>query len=302
MDRVNAVVDAVDRWQRRHPPVAVAVAVLKKFGVDRANLYVVALGWYGFVAIFPLLLVVVTVLGFLGAATLGHQVVSTLHQFPIVGSEFNPQSSRSLHGSIPGLVVGLVGLVYGAQGVTQTAIQAMAEVWGLGDAERPGFAARLARSLLGLAIIGATFLGNAAVATYTTAGHLPAAVRALVIAAMAVMNVALFAVSFRVLTPKVVGTRPLLPGASLAAVAFTLLITVGSGLMVHQIRHSSATYGQFGTVLGLVGFLLVLAKLTLYSVELNTVLSRRLWPRALRGGREGGPAAVHPAEAPAPVG
>jgi membrane protein len=37
--------------------------VIKKFGDDNANLLVVSLAWYGFTAIFPLLLVVVTVLG-----------------------------------------------------------------------------------------------------------------------------------------------------------------------------------------------------------------------------------------------
>ena len=41
---------------------------VKKFGDDNANLLVVALAWYGFTAIFPLLLVVVTVFGFIGAA------------------------------------------------------------------------------------------------------------------------------------------------------------------------------------------------------------------------------------------
>jgi hypothetical protein len=64
-------------------------------------------------------------------------------------------------------------------------------------------------------------------------------------------------------------------------VAFTLLITVGAGLVQHQLKHSSATYGAFAAVIGLVAFLLLLAKLTLYAAELNPVLARRLWPRAL---------------------
>lgn len=81
----------------------------------------VALGWYGFVAIYPLLLVVITIFGFIGAASLGHQIISTLHEFPVVGSQFNPKrSTQSLQGSGIGLAIGLIGLIYSAQGVTQT--------------------------------------------------------------------------------------------------------------------------------------------------------------------------------------
>jgi uncharacterized BrkB/YihY/UPF0761 family membrane protein len=72
------------------------------------------------------------------------------------------------------------------------------------------------------------------------------------------------------------------PGAVFAAISFTALITVGSGLVNHQIRNSSETYGQFAVVIGLVGFLLILAKISMYAAELNVVLDRHLWPRPLR--------------------
>jgi uncharacterized BrkB/YihY/UPF0761 family membrane protein len=79
----------------------------------------------------------------------------------------------------------------------------------------------------------------------------------------------------------VVGPRGLLPGAILGAVGFTALITVGTGLVTHQLKNASSTYGAFGSVIGIVAFLLLLAKLTMYAAELNPVLSRRLYPRAL---------------------
>src|ERR1700685_1982729 len=59
MDPVRKVMGAVDGFQRRHGWVGVPYAVQKKFGDDNANLVGVALAWYGFTAIFPLLLVVV---------------------------------------------------------------------------------------------------------------------------------------------------------------------------------------------------------------------------------------------------
>jgi uncharacterized BrkB/YihY/UPF0761 family membrane protein len=282
LDRVRGLLVVVDQWQRRSGLFGPAYGVIKKSGDDRVNQFVVALGWYGFVAIYPLLLVVVTVFGFIGAASLGHGLVSTLHQFPVVGSEFNPErGSSSLHGSMLGLVIGVIGLVYGAQGVTQTAQQAMAQVWNVPELELPGFVPRLARSLVGLVTIGGAFVINAGVASFATDKGLGWDVRLSIFLGLLLINVLLYFAAFRALTPGSIGTRELLPGAAVGSVGFSLLITVGAGLIQHQIRHSSATYGQFGIVIGLVGFLFLLAKISLYGAELNPVLARHLWPRAI---------------------
>jgi len=279
---VTRVIGALDRFQRSNRVVGPAYAVLKKFSDDNANLYVVALGWYGFTAIYPLLLVVITVFGYLGAASLGTGVVNTLHQFPVIGTQFNPTSSGSnLHGSPAGLAIGLVGLLYGAQGVTQTAEHAMATVWDVPESKKPGFFPRLVRSLGGLTIIGGAFLLNAFVASVASArGDLPA-VRIAIVVGLLLANVGLYAAAFRVLTPVERGVRQFIPGSIVGAVGFTALMTIGSGLVQHQLRHSSSTYGAFAAVIGVVAFLLLLAKLTVYAAELNPVLALRLWPRAL---------------------
>ena len=280
------VMTAIDGWQRRVRWAGVPYAVLKKFGDDNANLLVVALAWYGFTAIFPLLLVVVTLFGFIGAQSIGATIVSTLHQFPVIGTDFNPASRTALHGSAAGLIVGLIGLLYGAQGVTQTAQLAMASVWNVPMYERTGFLPRLGRSLAGLGIIGGTFVVNAFVTGYATGTAVGWAIRIPVLAGLLALNAGLFFASFTTLTAKVIGPRGLLPGAIAAAVAFTALITLGTGLINHQLKNASNTYGTFGTVIGIVAFLLLLAKLTLYAAELNPVLARGLYPRALPMGGE----------------
>jgi uncharacterized BrkB/YihY/UPF0761 family membrane protein len=287
MDPLRKVMGAVDGFQRRVRWVGVPYAVQKKFGDDNANLVVVALAWYGFTAIFPLLLVVVTLFGFIGQASIGNGLVNTLHQFPVVGSSFNPEKgSTSLHGSTIGLVVGLIGLLYGAQGVTQTAQLAMATVWNIPQDQRTGFLPRLGRSIAGLITIGGAFLINAFVSGYLTGGTSNYAIRVPIIAGLLVINAALYFATFTLLTAKVIGPRGLLPGAIVGGVAFTALITVGAGLVTHQLKHTSETYGTFGTVIGIVAFLLLLAKLSLYAAELNPVLSRNLYPRALPLGGE----------------
>ena len=284
---------AVDGWQRRHAWAGVPYAVQQKFSDDNANLVVVALAWYGFTSIFPLLLVLVTVLGSIGAASLGTGLINTLHEFPVIGSFFNPASPTELHGNTAGLVIGILGLIYGAQGVTQTAQLAMATVWNIPQNQRAGFLPRLGRSIAGLLTIGGAFLINAFGTTYANGGTHSYAIRIPVIAALLVINVGLYFASFALLTAKVIGPRGLIPGAILGSVAFTALITVGTGLMTHQLKHTSATYGAFGTVIGIVAFLLLLAKLSLYAAELNPVLARRLYPRALPLGGDPTEADLH---------
>lgn len=286
VEPLRKVMGAADRWQRRVSWAGVPYAVVKKFGDDNANLVVVALAWYGFTAIFPLLLVVVTLFGFIGAQAIGTGIIQTLHEFPVIGTSFNPSSPSALHGSTVGLIVGLIGLVYGAQGVTQTAQQAMATVWHVPQTQRTGFVPRLGRSMAGLVTIGGAFIVNAFVTSYATGGTTSYAIRIPVLAGLLIINAALYWASFILLTPKVIGPRGMLPGAILGAVAFTALITVGTGLMTHQLRNASATYGAFGSVIGIVTLLLLLAKLSMYAAELNPVLARRLYPRALPLGGE----------------
>ena len=270
----------LDRWQRHNAVFGPAWATVRKFGDDDGNLLVVALGWYGFTAVYPLLLVAVSILGFVGGPALGAGLVRTLHQFPLIGSQLSPAHS-SLHGSALAVAIGLAGLLYGAQGVTQTAELACSRAW---DTPVPALASRLARSLAGLAVIGAAFLVNAILGTFAAGLGAGVLRHVLPVVALLVINVAGYLMALRVLTPPGPTLRQLLPGALVAGFGFTLLTTLGAGLVQHQLRHASSTYGAVGATVGMVAFLLLVAKLTVFAVELNPVLARRLWPRALPSG------------------
>ena len=164
----------------------------------------------------------------------------------MIGPQFNPGPGGSnLHGSVLGLIIGMVGLIYGAQGVTQTAQQALAQVWNVPRFRLPGFLPRLARSLIGLTIIGGAFLFAAFIGAIAGSNGQNDALRLLLVAGMLLGNIAFYFGAFWVLTPKVGRARQLLPGAVLGAVSFTLLTTVGTALVQHQLRHSTETYGAF---------------------------------------------------------
>jgi uncharacterized BrkB/YihY/UPF0761 family membrane protein len=257
------------------------VAVWRKFGEDQAGNLAALIAYWAFFSIFPLLLVAVTLLGFIGQQGISDGLLHTLQEFPVIGANFNVKGRATLHGSTIGLIIGLLGLLYGAQGVTQTVQQAMATVWNIPQTERTGFLPRLGRSLAGLFTIGAAFVINAFVTGYITGGTHNYAIRIPVLAGLIAVNTGLYFATFALLTAKAIGPRGLLPGAMAGAVGFTALITVGTGLVTHQLKNASATYGAFGTVIGIVAFLLLLAKISMYAAELNPVLARKLYPRAL---------------------
>jgi uncharacterized BrkB/YihY/UPF0761 family membrane protein len=156
----------------------------------------------------------------------------------------------------------------------------MARAWNIPRAELPKFVPRLLRSLGGLFVISIAFLLTAMIGAF-------AAVQSNVVcyigvlAGLAVVNVGLYFAAFWALTPRVERVRDLLPGAVIGGIGFTVLTSVGTGLVQHQLRNSSNTYGAFASIIGVVTYLLLLATLTLYAAELNPVLAHRLWPRGL---------------------
>src|SRR5215216_4299342 len=103
------VLGKVDRLQQRHPWTAFPVAVWKKFGDDNGGRLAGQLTYYGFLSLFPLLLVSVTILGFVldGRPDLQQKILdSAVSQFPIIGDQLR-QNVASLKGSVVALVIGI---------------------------------------------------------------------------------------------------------------------------------------------------------------------------------------------------
>lgn len=283
MNPLPGILAWLDELQRNHRPLAFGFAVNKKYGDDRGGYLAALITYYGFLSIFPLLLTFFTIVAY----TLpphGNTIKSLtkhLGSYPIIGPSITSLSQSSLHGSVVALVVGLLGLIWGAQGLAQTLQFSMNEVWSVAGKDRPGFVPRLVTGLewyatFGIGFVASTFVSSlGAVLNWGPAGPFLAALPALVI------NIGLFVVSFRVLSPKTAPTRRLLPGAVFAGVIWTVLTTVGISLL-QQMSHANALYGSFGVTLGLLAFLYLAARITLYAAEANVVAAKHLWPRSLR--------------------
>jgi len=132
-----------------------------------------------------------------------------------------------------------------------------------------------------LVVIGSSFLVSAFVGSLAVSAGQTLIARILLIVGLALCNTALYLLAFWALTPKVASVKDFIPGAVVGGIGMTMLTTIGTGLIQHQLRNSTATYGAFASVIGVVTYLLLLGKLSIYAAELNPVLSRRLWPRAL---------------------
>ena len=274
----------IDRAQQGFAPAAFAFGVVKKYGDDRAGTLAALITYYGFLSLFPLLLVLVTVLGIVagGSSSLARTVeTSALSQFPVIGAKLGTQIQVLHRNSGLGLALGILGLVYGAQGAMQAGQLAMAEVWNVPGVVRPNYWVRLARTLLMAAVLGVFLLATTGAATFVSFGTRAVAVRAGAVAATLVLNVVLYVLAFRILTPKTVGYRGLVPGAVLGGAAWTVLQFAGSVLVTHELRNMTPVYGFFATVLGLLAWIYLAAEITMYAAELNVVRARHLWPRAM---------------------
>src|SRR4029077_3975828 len=164
------LLNRVDRWQQRHRASAFVVGVVKKYGDDRGSQLAALVTYYGFLAMFPLLLVFVTVLGYVAHDDPGLRrdlLDTALADFPVAGQELR-RNVGALGGNGLALAVGLLALIWGSLGVAQVAQHAMAQVWNVPGVRRPGFVPRLARSLLVILVLGFAVAGTAALTSLAT--------------------------------------------------------------------------------------------------------------------------------------
>jgi YihY family inner membrane protein len=276
----------LDAWQRRHGAVAVPIAVARKFLDDRATNLAALIAYYAFFSLFPLLLVLVSVLGFVleGNPELRAEVVdSTLARIPVIGSQLDDELNP-LTGSTPALVLGLIGALWAGLGVTVALGRAFETIWDVPRTEQRSMVRARLRGLLLLAILGAGLVVSTALTGLAIGGKLgPFAEQAGAFGTAVAVNLAGVLVLFALLTDRPLSARELLPGAATAAVGMLLLQAAGSWYVDATIARATATYGTFALVIGLLSWFLLGAYLLLLAAELNVVLCRRMWPRSLGG-------------------
>jgi membrane protein len=280
------VVAQLDDFQRRHTWLGFPLGVIYKFIEDEGGYLAVLITYYSFVSLFPGLLLLVSVLGYtlqndptLQQALLG----SALQQFPIVGPQLQ-HNVGSIHGSRLGVVLGILGAVYGGLGASVAIQTALNRVWAVPRYARPDPVRSRLRGLVLFVLISAVVLittALAAVGPVAASYGLGAGVRIAAIAVSMIVNVGAFLVTFRVLTARDVPLADLMPGAVGAGVAVHVLQIVGALFVTAELSGASQIYGVFGLVLGLLAWVYLQAAIVVFCAEINVVRARKLWPRNL---------------------
>ncbi len=286
MNPAQKAVQTVDRFQRRFPWLAFPVAVWKKFGDDQAGNLAALVAYYAFVSIFPLLLVLVTVLEIVLrdhaalATTLENGAVKN---YGVLGTSLT-SSVKSFHGGGPALVIGILLTFLGARGVANAMQNALNSVWEVPKADRPGFPWSYLRSFGLILVVGLGEIATSVLSSFISNGHLlPGfAIKILVTLVTLLFNIGLFWLAFRLAAAKTITWRDLRLGAILGGIVWQILQLVGGYYIGHQLAHSTSLYGStFAIVLGLIAWLYLQAEATLYVAEANVVWVRKLWPRSL---------------------
>lgn len=271
------LVDRVDGFQRRHPVLGFPLGVVYKFLDDQGAYLAALITYYGLLSIFPLLLLMTSILGFLvqDNAVLRESLINgVLAQVPVIGEEL--QSPSGLQGNLVAVIVGSLTAAYGGLGVAQALQHAMNTVWAVPRHRRPNPILARAKSAGILAFLGISLIA---------AGVIPRVFDWLAGWPWTVLNtvlaVLIFWVVLHVSTHRSHGWRSLLPGAIIVGIVWQLLETLGAAVVTSIIARSSGSYGVFAVVLGLIVWIYLLAVTVVMAAELNVVRARHLYPRAL---------------------
>jgi YihY family inner membrane protein len=271
---------AIDEYQQRHRRLSFVVAVYKKFADDEGGSLAALIAYYGFISIFPLLLVFVTVLGFVihgNPAEQARVLNGALGQIPLLKV---PLTANSLTGSPLVFAIGLIGSLIAGMAITNATQRAFSRIWQIPRTERPNFLKTRGRGIALLFVLGAlNLLSSAAVGFATSAARGTIADLAGILIAFLV-NVALFLAAYVFLTAADVGWRELMPGVIVGAIGWQIVQHLG-GLWASRVGHQQALYGEFGLVLGLLAILYLGARILVLAAEINVVRARRLWPRSM---------------------
>ena len=263
------------------------LAVIYKYFDDQGPYLASALTYYAFIAIFPLMLLGTSILGIIlrGEPDWQEAILdSALAQFPIIGDELG--RPEGLQGSFAGVVVGGLAALYGAMGLGQALQNTQHIVWSVPRNSRPNpFYARLKTLVLlvtaGFSLIAVSIVSTVASTTDLFTEVLGTGLR-VVLPALTILFVGTFlSTLFRYSATGQHSFLRAAPGGFALALMWQGLQFAGAEYVDRVLVDTTSMTKTFGLVLGLIGFLWIGAVMAVVAMEINAVLGRRLWPRAL---------------------
>ena len=284
MNILEKAIGTIDSWQRRHPATAFPYAVIKKYGEDEASHQAALLTYYGFLSLFPLVLVLTTLVSIFGGHNEGlkNTIINGLTSyFPMFGSQLSGHI-QTIHKSGVPLIIGILFTLYGARGVADAFRSGVNHIWQVPRSERIGFPLSIVKSLAIITVGGTGFLLASISSGYAaSAGH-GLLFRALSVAINLFILFWLFRLLLNLALPGNVPIRQTRSGAAAAAIGLVLLQTTGGFVLSRELKSLDAVYSYFALALGLLFWLYLQAQTIYYAVEIASVRSLRLYPRGMQ--------------------
>lgn len=283
METIKWPLRKLDRLQQRIKPIAFSAAVIKKYNDDDGGRLAALITYYGFLSLFPLLLVATAAIHlFLGNYEgFQNRVLDGINTyFPAMG-EILQKTIRGFHASGLALVLGVLVTLYGARGGAATIRYGFSQIWNVPKEKQLGFPLSAVHSLL-VVLIGGGGLVLAAVLSSYAAGLTDAFIYRLI--PFSISFLTLVGVFYLVFSLSINSREPtrkdLLVSAIAAAIGVQALQLIGGYLVTHQLKSQSSLYGTFAVVLGLLFWIYLQVQVLLLAAFAGAVHARRLWPRS----------------------
>jgi membrane protein len=255
----------------------VAVDTIEGFRRHRSGRNAALIAHYGFLSVFPLLLVFTTVLGYVLQShdKLRTDIInSALKQLPIIGQQIGTDPSK-LHGDAFVLIIGLLLSLWSGMKAFVAVHGALDDIDEEPLDDRSNFFMTRLRALLGMGYIGGAQIGAAILAGLVTVTGVQVISVVLLIIGTVAINATALALSYRWLRTTWPSWRSVAPGAIVGGVLFATLQLVGVAIVGRSIAKASPVYGTFASVIGLLTWLILHAFIALGGAELNAALATK---------------------------
>jgi uncharacterized BrkB/YihY/UPF0761 family membrane protein len=263
------------RAARHIAPVDVAVRAAIGFARHRSGRNAALLAYYGFLALFPMLLLSTAILGFVlqGRPGLQESIVdSAIAQIPALGRQILDQSGN-LEGSIAALLIGVLGALWGTTRAFAGLQDALDDIWEVEPEHRPNPVVRRVHSLVGMLAIGGGQIATVTITAISSLPVIPDAGQILIVIGAAAVNTMVVGTMLRYLTAADATWPMVWRGAVLAGVAYTVLQLIGTTVVARLLAGAQGVYGAFASVLAVTGWLSIHASISLFAAEVNAVLA-----------------------------
>lgn len=283
MKILDTAIHKIDNWQQRHRGPAFIYAVIKKYGEDESGRQAALVTYYGFLSLFPLLMLLTTLTGLVASnnADLQQDIInSTTGYFPVLGSQLSDHIG-TLHKNGLALAAGIVFTLYGARGVADAFRRGVQHIWSVPKARREVFPKTLLSSLAIIVIGGSGFILASVSAGWAAAAGQGPAFQLFSIAINLFVLFWLFTFLLNVCLPRHVPLKDTRAGAISAAIGLVVLQSLGGYLLRHELKSLDALYSYFAIALGLLFWIYLQAQVVCYSITIAAVRAQGLWPRKI---------------------